>query len=96
MVERVPKYGEVGVFSEIWLFPPLKFVCFQKFYLFIDFLCITFQLHEGVGRIRSERKQLEQDYQQLYNKKEAIIQWESQVDEVIKWFESSDFNILTI
>lgn len=46
---------------------------------------LEMELHESVGRVRNERKQLEQDYQQLYNKKEAIIQWEAQVDEIIKW-----------
>lgn len=45
----------------------------------------NFQLLENVGRIRNERKQLEQDYQQLYNKKEAIVQWEAQINEIIQW-----------
>ncbi|XP_065214675.1 serine/threonine-protein kinase Genghis Khan isoform X2 [Planococcus citri] len=43
------------------------------------------ELHENVGRIKNERKQLEQDYQQLYNKKEAIVQWEAQINEIIQW-----------
>ncbi|KAK7598361.1 hypothetical protein V9T40_006596 [Parthenolecanium corni] len=43
------------------------------------------ELHDNAVRMRNERKQLEQDYKQLYNKKEAIVQWESQVDEIIKW-----------
>jgi serine/threonine-protein kinase MRCK len=45
----------------------------------------SFQLTESVGRIQSERRQLEEEYEELRNKKDAIAQWEAQISEIIQW-----------
>ncbi|GFG29816.1 hypothetical protein Cfor_00242 [Coptotermes formosanus] len=42
-------------------------------------------LTESVGRIQSERRQLEEEYEELRNKKDAIAQWEAQISEIIQW-----------
>nr|CAD7427445.1 unnamed protein product [Timema monikensis] len=42
-------------------------------------------LTESVSRIQSERRQLEDEYEELRNKKEAIAQWEAQISEIIQW-----------
>jgi serine/threonine-protein kinase MRCK len=44
-----------------------------------------FQLTESVGRIQSERRQLEEEYEELRSKKDAIAQWEAQISEIIQW-----------
>jgi hypothetical protein len=46
---------------------------------------ISFQLTESVGRIQSERRQLEDEYEELRSKKDAIAQWEAQISEIIQW-----------
>lgn len=46
---------------------------------------ISFQLTESVGRIQSERRQLDDEYEELRNKKDAIAQWEAQISEIIQW-----------
>lgn len=40
---------------------------------------------DSVNRIQSERRQLEDEYEELRNKKEAIAQWEAQITEIIQW-----------
>ncbi|XP_063994907.1 serine/threonine-protein kinase Genghis Khan isoform X1 [Diachasmimorpha longicaudata] len=40
---------------------------------------------DSVNRISSERRQLEEEYEELRNKKEAIAQWEAQITEIIQW-----------
>nr|CAD7589040.1 unnamed protein product [Timema genevievae] len=42
-------------------------------------------LTESVSRIQNERRQLEDEYEELRNKKEAIAQWEAQISEIIQW-----------
>lgn len=46
---------------------------------------ILFQLTESVGRIQGERRQLEDEYEELRSKKDAIAQWEAQISEIIQW-----------
>jgi serine/threonine-protein kinase MRCK len=46
---------------------------------------ISYQLTESVGRIQSERRQLEDEYEELRSKKDAIAQWEAQISEIIQW-----------
>lgn len=45
----------------------------------------SLQLTESVGRIQSERRQLEDEYEELRSKKDAIAQWEAQISEIIQW-----------
>ncbi|KAH0545683.1 serine/threonine-protein kinase Genghis Khan isoform X2 [Cotesia glomerata] len=40
---------------------------------------------DSVNRIQGERRQLEEEYEELRNKKEAIAQWEAQITEIIQW-----------
>lgn len=40
---------------------------------------------DNVNRIQGERRQLEDEYEELRNKKEAIAQWEAQITEIIQW-----------
>ncbi|XP_078043912.1 serine/threonine-protein kinase gek isoform X2 [Augochlora pura] len=42
-------------------------------------------LTDSVNRIQGERRQLEDEYEELRNKKEAIAQWEAQITEIIQW-----------
>ncbi|XP_012530342.1 serine/threonine-protein kinase Genghis Khan isoform X1 [Monomorium pharaonis] len=42
-------------------------------------------LTDSVNRLQSERRQLEDEYEELRNKKEAIAQWEAQITEIIQW-----------
>ncbi|KAG7206780.1 hypothetical protein KM043_000694 [Ampulex compressa] len=42
-------------------------------------------LTDSVTRIQGERRQLEEEYEELRNKKEAIAQWEAQITEIIQW-----------
>ncbi|XP_014233226.1 serine/threonine-protein kinase Genghis Khan isoform X1 [Trichogramma pretiosum] len=42
-------------------------------------------LNDSVLRIQSERRSLEDEYEELRNKKEAIAQWEAQITEIIQW-----------
>lgn len=42
-------------------------------------------LTDSVNRIQGERRQLEEEYEELRNKKEAIAQWEAQITEIIQW-----------
>ncbi|XP_046400063.1 serine/threonine-protein kinase MRCK alpha isoform X1 [Ischnura elegans] len=42
-------------------------------------------LTESVNRIQGERRQIEEEYEELRNKKEAIAQWEAQISEIIQW-----------
>jgi len=44
-----------------------------------------FQLTESVSRIQNERRQLEEEYEELRSKKDAIAQWEAQISEIIQW-----------
>merc|ERR1719361_1139141 len=37
------------------------------------------------GRLQLERRQFEEDYHELRNKKEAVAQWEAQISEIINW-----------
>lgn len=43
-------------------------------------------MSDSVGRIQNERRQLEEEYEELRNKKDAIAQWEAQITEIIQWF----------
>ncbi|XP_046752043.1 serine/threonine-protein kinase MRCK beta isoform X2 [Diprion similis] len=49
--------------------------------LMLDLGAVT----DSVGRIQGERRQLEEEYEELRNKKEAIAQWEAQITEIIQW-----------
>ena len=40
---------------------------------------------DSISRIQGERRQLEDEYEELRNKKEAIAQWEAQITEIIQW-----------
>ncbi|XP_066587134.1 serine/threonine-protein kinase Genghis Khan isoform X2 [Prorops nasuta] len=40
---------------------------------------------DSVNRIQEERRQIEDEYEELRNKKEAIAQWEAQITEIIQW-----------
>ena len=40
---------------------------------------------DSVNRIQTERRQIEEEYEELRNKKEAIAQWEAQITEIIQW-----------
>ncbi|KAK6622910.1 hypothetical protein RUM43_008761 [Polyplax serrata] len=42
-------------------------------------------LSDSVDRIQNERRQLEEEYEELRNKKDAIAQWEAQITEIIQW-----------
>ncbi|XP_020291183.1 serine/threonine-protein kinase Genghis Khan isoform X2 [Pseudomyrmex gracilis] len=42
-------------------------------------------LSDSVNRLQGERRQLEDEYEELRNKKEAIAQWEAQITEIIQW-----------
>ncbi|XP_049786774.1 serine/threonine-protein kinase Genghis Khan [Schistocerca cancellata] len=42
-------------------------------------------LTESVSRIQNERRQLEEEYEELRSKKDAIAQWEAQISEIIQW-----------
>lgn len=42
-------------------------------------------VNDSVNRIQGERRQLEEEYEELRNKKEAIAQWEAQITEIIQW-----------
>jgi serine/threonine-protein kinase MRCK len=46
---------------------------------------VLFQLTESVGRIQNERRQLDDEYEELRNKKDSIAQWEAQISEIIQW-----------
>lgn len=35
--------------------------------------------------MQSERRSLEEEYEDLRNKKESIAQWEAQITEIIQW-----------
>jgi serine/threonine-protein kinase MRCK len=35
--------------------------------------------------LQLERRQFEDEYQDLRNKKEAVAQWEAQISEIINW-----------
>lgn len=48
-------------------------------------LSILFQLNESLNRMQSERRSLEEEYDDLRNKKESIAQWEAQITEIIQW-----------
>ena len=37
------------------------------------------------NRLQLERRQFEEDYHDLRNKKEAVAQWEAQISEIINW-----------
>lgn len=49
--------------------------------LMLDLGAVT----DNMGRIQGERRQLEEEYEELRNKKEAIAQWEAQITEIIQW-----------
>ncbi|XP_012250949.2 serine/threonine-protein kinase Genghis Khan isoform X1 [Athalia rosae] len=49
--------------------------------LMLDLGAVT----DSVGRLQGERRQLEEEYEELRNKKEAIAQWEAQITEIIQW-----------
>ena len=38
------------------------------------------------NRLQLERRQFEEDYHDLRNKKEAVAQWEAQISEIINWY----------
>lgn len=42
-------------------------------------------MHESFGRLEGERQELETEFEELSNKKEAIAQWENQITEIIQW-----------
>ncbi|KAI5704339.1 hypothetical protein M8J75_004181 [Diaphorina citri] len=42
-------------------------------------------MHESFGRLEGERQELESEFEELSNKKEAIAQWEAQITEIIQW-----------
>ena len=49
---------------------------------------LQFELERTVelnGRLQLERRQFEEDYHELRNKKEAVAQWEAQISEIINW-----------
>lgn len=43
------------------------------------------RLTESLNRMQSERRLLEEEYEDLRNKKESIGQWEAQITEIIQW-----------
>jgi serine/threonine-protein kinase MRCK len=38
------------------------------------------------NRLQLERRQFEEDYHDLRNKKEAVAQWEAPISEIINWY----------
>lgn len=52
-----------------------------KKYIFFAFL----QARDALARMQAERRQLENDYEDLRTKKDAIAQWEAQITEIIQW-----------
>jgi serine/threonine-protein kinase MRCK len=38
-----------------------------------------------MGRLQGERRQVEEEYEELRSKKDAIAQWEAQISEIIQW-----------
>lgn len=47
------------------------------------------------SRLQLDRRQLEDEYQDLRNKKEAVAQWEAQIAEIINWYVDT-FALLTL
>ncbi|XP_044731318.1 serine/threonine-protein kinase Genghis Khan isoform X2 [Chrysoperla carnea] len=43
------------------------------------------ELKETMNRVQNERHQLETEYEDLRSKKDAIVQWEHQITEIIQW-----------
>ncbi|XP_050718835.1 serine/threonine-protein kinase Genghis Khan-like isoform X3 [Eriocheir sinensis] len=43
------------------------------------------RLTESLNRMQNERRSLEEEYDDLRNKKESIAQWEAQITEIIQW-----------
>ncbi|XP_064087873.1 LOW QUALITY PROTEIN: serine/threonine-protein kinase Genghis Khan-like [Macrobrachium nipponense] len=43
------------------------------------------RLTDNVNRMQNERRALEEEYDDLRNKKESIAQWEAQITEIIQW-----------
>ncbi|XP_046676035.1 serine/threonine-protein kinase Genghis Khan isoform X4 [Homalodisca vitripennis] len=43
------------------------------------------QLSDTLSRLQAERRQREEDYEELRTKQEAIAQWEAQITEIIQW-----------
>ena len=37
------------------------------------------------NRLQLEKRQFEEDYHEMRNKKEAVAQWEAQISEIINW-----------
>ena len=43
------------------------------------------QLTESVSKLQLERRNIEDEYEELRSKKESIAQWEAQITEIIQW-----------
>ena len=49
---------------------------------------LQFELERSLelnNRLQLDRRQFEEEYQDLRNKKEAVAQWEAQISEIINW-----------
>ena len=66
-------YVHVVNSSEDWI------IRFVNYFFFL-------QLTESMSRIQRERQQLEDEYEELRSKKDAIAQWEAQISEIIQWW----------
>jgi serine/threonine-protein kinase MRCK len=42
-------------------------------------------MSETISRLQGERRQIEDEYEDLRIKKESIASWESQISELIQW-----------
>ena len=50
---------------------------------------LQFELERSLelsNRLQLDRRQFEEEYQDLRNKKEAVAQWEAQISEIINWY----------
>ena len=60
----------------------------EKLMLMEETKRLQFELERSAelnNRLQVERRQFEDEYQDLRNKKEAVAQWEAQISEIINW-----------
>jgi serine/threonine-protein kinase MRCK len=48
-------------------------------------------LTESIDRLQSKRWQLDDEYEELKNKKDDIAQWEAQISEIIRWMSDENY-----
>lgn len=43
-------------------------------------------MSEVISRLQGERRQVEDEYEDLRMKKDSILNWESQISDLIQWY----------